>query len=167
MSEETKKYVWSQINVNFAINLVLNGVLAWLLNSSKEVIPMADILFDLTVTTLLIVFIVCVLSCAGTSKAIADGKLVSNGWQPSLGIIKRWSSIRNLWRSVLLAILMTLVLIPLLYGIFSLLGIAGISVIGYMIFKAIFAGVIAGGAAWLSNLGTLAGPSVKLEASAA
>ena len=167
MSEETRKYVWSQINVNFVLNLILNGILAWLLNRSKDFIPVPDMIFDLTVTTILLVFIVSILGGAGTSKAIKEGKLPQNAWQPGTGIMVRWSSMRNLGRSVLLAVFMTLVLIPVLYGVFSLLGVMSMPMMGYVIFKAFFAGLIAGIAAWLSNLGALGETSVNLDAAAA
>jgi hypothetical protein len=159
MDRAVRKYLHTQAAIGFASNLILNGVIAWLVNRSKSGLTLAEIAVDLAITVLVLVFLVSLLTTAGTRKAVLAGTAPRVAWQRADHRLLRWLPYASGLRALLLAVVLAVVLVPAICGLCRLSGVDSVATGPYIVFKSLFAGLLGGGVAWVSALAALGEPA--------
>ena len=134
-------------------NVIINGIIAWLIFKPAKSVSMfgsQSYALDLTATTLLLTFFISFFAYKSTFKEVSEGRLDTLAWD-----IKKHANFRfaiNLFPqfsgqpflgSIALAVAITLLIAPLVIGVFILLGAHELPLMLYVVFKAFFAGLLA------------------------
>lgn len=145
LSEEHRRFLlFEQCAIPTAINLVINGLIAWLINRSVATVPIwggGSVSLDLLATSFLLPFIVCLAVSPGVKKKVKSGDLspISASQLP----IFHWYK-RSLWiRAIFIGLLGVIFAgIPVVW----MLGIAQaqpIPTMSFVVFKGFWAASIA------------------------
>lgn len=158
MEQPVRAYLTTQAGINFAANVIINGLIAWLLNRHKPEVTLGEMAFDLAVTTLLLVFLVSLLATAGARRAMRSGDAPHTAWKRAQHPLLRRLPSGNAPRATVLAVVLTIGLVAVVVGLFVLLGLAAMTPWAYIVFKALYTGLLGAGTAWISHLAALGEP---------
>jgi hypothetical protein len=146
MSPVLRHYLVTEHAIGAAVvNFVLNGLIAWLAFGHLEVVPMwgqQSIVGD-TIGT---VFVLAALTCLIATRIVRWH--VSTGKAPAGPSDGDWALLRKLpaglgVRSLVLAGVVTVVVAPVAVGLLAASGLDGLSLRSFVLFKAIFAALLA------------------------
>lgn len=145
LSEEHRRFLLvEQCAIPTAINLVANGLIAWLLNRSVTTVPIwggGSVTFDLLATSFLLPFIVCLAVTPGVKKKVKSGKLsplTANQFP-----IFRWYKRSPLLRAIFIGMLGIIFAgVPIVWTL-SIGQAQPFPMMSYVIFKAFWAAAIA------------------------
>jgi hypothetical protein len=134
-------YIRTQGIICAAINMVLNPVVAWLLNRQMDFTPLAgggSIVVDTAITSIVLSLLVALFTASGVRKALQTGQIQITEGSPRAGRLllhlpkKAWAL------GLLLGLSLACVLAPLTFGLFHALGYSGLHFAGFALFKAIY-----------------------------
>jgi hypothetical protein len=125
------------------INVVLNPVVAWLSNRQMDVVPLwggHSIVVDTAVTSVVLSLLVALFTAWGVEQALRAGRLRATDGFPRTGCLLSHLP-RPAWSlGLLLGLGVACVLTPLTFGLFHALGLSGLPLAGFALFKAIYTG---------------------------
>ncbi len=127
MSEPVRAYIRSQ-GIGAAVgNMVLNPAFAWLGNREMVFTPLTgggSIIVDTAITSVIMALVVTLFVASGTRREIAAGRIAnSNRFSPGWGLLS-WLP-RQAWAlGLTIGVGVALVVTPLTFTLFSLLGVA-------------------------------------------
>jgi hypothetical protein len=163
MSNTEKKHLLISALVSFAVNLIINGLIAWLMYRSRTSMPWAEMWPDIFITVFIIAWIVSVITIASARKALKAGEMAPYEWQKGDRSFLGRLPTSNLRRSTLFAIGLSILFGGLLVGLLALLGVRGMTARGYIVFKALYVGVAAAITSVLMTICELGGGRVATE----
>ena len=134
--------IWSA-----GINLVLNLLAGWLFYMKTAALPLqgkGSVNDDAAVMTFLIVFFSLLLAVPGIKKLIKNGQLIKMEGVKPLPQPFRWLLSSGLVLSLLLAFASVYAFVPLTIGLLKLLGPDPLPLIPFLVFKALYAALLAG-----------------------
>jgi len=123
----------------FVVNLLLNGVIAWLLFRNATHVPLwgqSSIAGDTIVTAFLLPAITCLIV-----TPLARGRVRSGQLPAAVDAAWRWIPHNMLWRALLIGLIGLIALTPLTLCVFGVLRIGELSPWHFVYFKAGFAAV--------------------------
>ena len=126
------------------INFVMNGLIAWLLNRSASTIPIwqgSSVALDLIATAFILPFAICIIVSATITKKVNSGKIAP--LPPHQFPNSRWFKRLALFRGLFLGITGVIFgALPIVWAL--ILGQAQpLPVMSYVLFKAVWAALIA------------------------
>lgn len=145
LSEEHRRFLLvEQCAIPTAINLVANGLIAWLLNRSVATVPIwggGSVTLDLLATSFLLPFIVCLAVTPGVKKKVKSEKL--SPISPSQLPIFQWYK-RSLWRRAIFIGSLGVIFagIPVVWML-SIAQAQPIPMMSFVVFKGFWAAAIA------------------------
>lgn len=134
--------IWSA-----GINLVLNLLAGWLFYIKTAALPLqgkGSVNDDAAVMTFLIVLCSLLLAVPGIKKMIKNGQLVKMQGVKPLPQPLRWLLSNGLVLALLLAFASVFAFVPPAIGLLRLLGPDPLPLGGFLVFKALYAAVLAG-----------------------
>ncbi len=129
-------------------NVVANGLIAWALLKNRDELALWSfdgVAFDVAITCLLLPLIVSWIVIATQKSGLKKGKLTSVDPDPESGLhrlLLKFPSATG-WSAVCFGLFGLLVLAPVTLLGFQVLGIHSIAAMDYVIFKALWTGVMA------------------------
>ena len=145
LSQEHRRFLLvEQCAIPTAINLLVNGLIAWLINRSVETIPIwggGSVTLDLLTTSFLLPFIVCLAVSPSVNKKVKSKKL--SPLTASQLPIFHWYK-RSLWLRALFVGLLGVIFagIPVVWSL-SIAQAQPIPMMSFVVFKAFWAAAIA------------------------
>lgn len=143
--------------VPVVINVVLNGVIAWVMfgdRSSVWVWGVDGLAGDVIATTLLLPALLCLIATPMARRQVRAGKVPPLRWNRREHPLIDWLPRRTRTRALTLGAAATLTIAPTTLAILAAANIDALSVDAFLAFKALFAGVLA----------TVVGPVVGINA---
>jgi hypothetical protein len=147
MHADHRRYLVAEQGVGGAVfNFVLNGVIAWGFFRGLDRVPLwgdLSIAGDTIVTGILLPFLTCLVVTWIEGAKLRSGKLRPLGWTRAEHPILRWLPRRTLVRGLVLALVCTATLTPATIVALGALGVDGMSLGRFLLFKATWAGAVA------------------------
>ncbi|MEW6530133.1 MAG: hypothetical protein AB1473_04800 [Thermodesulfobacteriota bacterium] len=146
MSEAVRAYIRSQ-GIGAAVgNIVLNPAFAWLSNREMAFTPLSgggSIIVDTAITSVVMSLVVALFVASGTRREIAAGRIGSfDGFSQRFRLLS-WLPRQGWALGLIMGVAVALVVTPLIFILFSLLGIAGLPFAGFALFKAVWTPLVA------------------------
>ncbi|MFZ5864839.1 MAG: hypothetical protein ACOYXY_03065 [Thermodesulfobacteriota bacterium] len=146
MSEAVRAYIRSQ-GIGAAVgNIVLNPAFAWLSNREMASTPLTgggSIIVDTAITSVIMPLVVTLFVASGTRREIAAGRISNfDGLFPGLGLLS-WLPRQGWALGLTIGVGVALVVTPLIFILFSVLGIAGLPFAAFALFKAVWTPLVA------------------------
>ncbi|PKH51785.1 hypothetical protein CXF68_14310 [Tenacibaculum sp. Bg11-29] len=146
LSKKQKKYIFlQQTTMGVLMNIIMNSLMGWVVFKSADKLNLwgeNSFAFDLIMTTFMLVFMTSLLVSKMTHKAVKSGKLQPLEIEWFNSILKK-SMQRPFLGSLLVAIVITLVFIPLLFLLLEVTNATLLSLKYYIIIKGSYAGFLA------------------------
>lgn len=148
MSQKLESHIRKEAITNGVTNALFNGVIAWYLLAGKGYMAMwsgAGIAVDIAATAAILLFIVALIVIPLNRSKVRKGKLPAFQWDKHKLLHRFWQAFPNplLARALCFALLGLLVVAPITYVPYILLGIQGMEGGTYAIVKGVWAGVMA------------------------
>jgi len=145
LSQEHRRFLLiDQCLIPTIVNFVMNGLIAWLLNRSASTIPLwqgSSVALDLIATAFILPFAICIIVSATIKSKVLSGKI--SPLLPNQFPNSRWFKRLALFRGLFLGILGVIFgALPILWAL-SLGQAQPFPVISYILFKAVWAALIA------------------------
>jgi hypothetical protein len=146
MSPELRHYLVTEHAIGAAIvNFVLNALIAWLAFGHLEVVPMwgeQSVVGDTIGTVFVLTLLTCLIATRIVRWHVGTGKAPAGPSDGSWGFLRKLPAGLGA-RSLVLAGVVTLVVAPLATGLLAASGLDGMSLGSFVLFKAIFAALLA------------------------
>ena len=146
MSSAHVRYLFVEQLVGSAVvNLVLNALIAWGVFGRLGVVPLwgqQSIAGDLVGTAFLLPFLTCVIVTPMARRQVVQRGLGGLGWSRASSPWLRLLPASTVWRGAVLGVACVLAVAPFLVGTLDVVGVGAMSVRGFVIFKALVAGVL-------------------------
>ena len=154
MGSEVNTHVKNDAIKNFVINLVLNGLIAYFLNRSKNMLHLEGghgFGVDIVITTFALYLLLTWILIPVTKMHVRKGKAPKLNWDPNMRLHRILSKFPKsaFANALIFSILGLLFVAPLTLGLFYVVGITEMSPLWYSVFKGIWAGAIAGALVFL------------------
>ena len=154
MNTDVAKHVRKDAIVNFVINMLLNGLLAYFLNKSKLLLPLwgeSGFGIDIFITTFLLLFLLAWILIAINRRGVQKGKAPRLSWNTELALHRVLSRFpQGAFQSgLLLGLCGLLVVAPVTVGVFHVLDVTELTPMSYAVFKGVWAGLLAALAVYL------------------
>jgi hypothetical protein len=146
MPQSVSAYIRTQGIYAAIINVVLNPVLAWLVNREMEFMPLSGghgIVIDTAVTSVLLSLLVGLFAASGFHRDLRAGRVTtSNGFSLQRRLLARLPG--RAWAlGLMLGFGIAVVLVLLTLAVFHLLNISGIPFVAFALIKAVYTGLLA------------------------
>ncbi|MGH7630382.1 MAG: hypothetical protein ACREOF_13575 [Gemmatimonadales bacterium] len=163
MTKPAAQYLREQAVVSAAINLLLNGALAWLLYRRLAVVPLGGeqgLVADLLITAFLVPLLVSLIATPLVRRDVARARVERQPLAaPNPRLLRRLPS-NALALGLLLGLIAAIVIGGLTIGLLRVLGVDGLTFGASAMFKAGFAGLLAFWAArWVVARALTAAPA--------
>jgi hypothetical protein len=146
VSPSYPKYLLSQALIGALINFVLNGAIGWILYSKLSEIPLygpQSIAGDVVATSFLLPVLVCLIATPLIRNEVRMGRIPAENWIHS-GSSRVAHLLRNLLLRAVVVGLAALLVSPVTIWTIDALGVAGLGLWSFLLFKAAFAAALAG-----------------------
>jgi len=164
LSESQRKYLMREHVVGAAVvNGVLNACLAWLGFRAHDHVPMRgeqSILNDAIGTAVLLPLLLCMIATPLIRKAVQAGKVHALALHTPERAMSLWLPSSALLRGLVLAVGALATCAPVFLGLLWLFGVQEMSVSGFALLKALYAGLMAAVVSPLVALYVLASESI-------
>jgi hypothetical protein len=144
-SDHYKFLIIDQGILAFIINSTINAAIGYVIYISRLTLPlwgMTSIAGDIIIMTFLLTVIVSYLVTLATYKKIKNGRLEKATWRrlsnQFLGILPA----NTFLRAMILAVLFTIILVPIVIATLAALGINEMTIMTFVIFKGTLAGFL-------------------------
>lgn len=148
MAPAIKAHIRRESITNWIINCAINGTLAWFLLSGNESLQWwgpHGFAKDMMVTAVLLTFIVSLIMIMMHRKKVGSGKLpalqLDNSRRLHVLIARMPQSV--IASALIFVAIALLLFLPIVFVLFSVLGIESLSVLHYALFKGAWAGTLA------------------------
>ncbi|MBW1902675.1 MAG: hypothetical protein JRJ20_13740 [Deltaproteobacteria bacterium] len=154
MDQEIYHHIRKESVVNFVINTVINGIIAWFILRSKGVLMIwggeHNFGEDIAITAFLLLLIISLIVISINKMNVRKGKVPSLDWNQGLFLHRVLSKIpqNTFLSSLVFGLFGLVVVVPLTLFPLYALGITQMSPFAYSIFKGVWAGVLAGVMIW-------------------
>lgn len=135
-------YIHKQALTAAVINMVVNPLLAFLINRNVESVALSGILVDTIITSIVMTWLVTVFSAADINRQLRAGRF-KNEDLPRPGPVLSRLPRRGVLLGTVLFICTVLIMVTLTVSVFSLFGITELSVDKLALFKVIYTGPVA------------------------
>lgn len=135
-------YIQKQALTAALINMVVNPLLAFLINRNVDTVALSGILVDTIITSIVMTWLVTVFSAADINRQLRAGNFKDENLPQPGPILSRLPRRGALLGTVLFSCTV-LIMVTLTVSMFSLFGIAELSVDRLALFKVIYTGPIA------------------------
>jgi hypothetical protein len=126
--------------------MVLNPAFAWLGNREMAFTPLTgggSIIVDTAITSVIMSLVVTLFVASGTRREIAAGRISnSDGLSSGLGLLS-WLPRQRWALGLIIGVGVALVVTPLTFILFSIMGVAGLSFVRFALFKAVWTPLVA------------------------
>ena len=145
LSAEHRRYLRTETAVNSIVNAAFSALFAWLFFRSANTIPLwgaMGMAVDLIPTVFMCTLVTGLIATTMTRKKVRQGVLhrLSSAWLNYM-LIRMWP--RNVvLRSILLALLATLALVPVSVGVMLGLNVMEMNFMPLLIFKVVYGGAV-------------------------
>jgi hypothetical protein len=127
-------------------NIVLNPAFAWLSNREMAFTPLTgggSIIVDTAITSVIMPLVVALFVASGTRREIAAGRIGTfDGCSPGFRLLS-WLPRQGWALGLSIGGGVALVVTPLFFILFSVLGIVGLPFVGFALFKAVWTPLVA------------------------
>lgn len=149
MSDEISGHIRKEAIVNGCTNAIFNGVIAWYLIKDVGHMPFwsADgIAVDIAATSAILLFIVALIVIPLNRRKVRKGEIPPLQWDPDKHLHRLWRRFPSglFAQALCFALLGLLVVAPVTFLPYWLLGIEGMDSRSYAVVKGIWAGIMAG-----------------------
>lgn len=137
-------YIRKQATVAAIFNVVLNPLLAWLINRGTDFIPLwasNGIVVDLALTAVILSVLVAYFMARGLRQDLGAGHITTGGESPHVGRLLARLPSRGTTLGLLIGVGVAIVVI-LVCWLLHALGASGLSLATYIVFKAAYGGVL-------------------------
>lgn len=143
MQQPVERFIRKNAGIAAACNLVLNPLLAWLVNPRRAEVPLyTGILPDTGTTCVVMALLISLFVAADTARAQTAGSIEPVAALPCPRLLRRLPA--RPWRlGLCLGGLAALLVVPCLTGLFHLLGVSGLSLAAFATFKAVYTPLLA------------------------
>ncbi|MHB9074573.1 MAG: hypothetical protein ACYC6G_13725 [Desulfobaccales bacterium] len=141
MMHAVGSFIRTQGFICAVINMVLNPVVAWLLNRQMDFTPLmggGGIIVDTAITSIVLSLLVALFTASGVRKALQSGQIQITEGSPRAGRLLSHLPKKAWALGLLLGLGIACVLTPLTFGLFHALGFPGLPFAGFALFKAIY-----------------------------
>ena len=141
-----KFLIIEQVILAFIINYIVNAAIGYVAYRGISTLPMwgmKSIVGDSIIMTFLLTIIVCFVVTMTTHKKVRSGHLESLSWRRSSNAILAKLPQNNFWRSLVLAVVFTIIVTPIVIGALILLNINEMTHMTFVIYKGFLAGFLA------------------------
>lgn len=135
-------YIHKQALAAALINMVVNPILAFLINRNVESVALSGIIVDTIITSIVMTWLVTVFSAADINRQLRAGRFKNENLPNPGPVLSRLPRKGSLLGAVLF-ICTVLVMVTLTVSLFSLLDITELSVDRLALFKVIYTGPVA------------------------
>ncbi len=138
-------YIRTQATVCGLINLVLNPVLAWTAYRRLEALPVwgaNSVVVDTAVTCVVLPLLVTICVSYGARRALRTGEIKLPDAPSRKERMLSGPRVQTWSFGFLLGVGAALLLVPLTIALFQMLGITGISLLRFLLFKALYTGAL-------------------------
>jgi len=146
MSEAVRAFIRSQ-GIGAAVgNIVLNPAFAWLGNRELAFTPLTgggSIVVDTAITSVIMPLVVTLFVASGTRREIEAGRIGNPAGSSSGWSLLSWLPRQGWALGLTIGVVVALVVTPLTFILFSLLGVAGLPFVWFAIFKAVWTPLVA------------------------
>lgn len=147
MNRNHYKYlIIEQVILAFIINYIVNAAIGYAVFHGIGTLPMwgmKSIAGDTIIMTFLLSLIVSFVVTLTTHKKIRSGQLESLSWRRSSNAILAKLPQNTFWRSLVLAVVFTIIVAPVVIGALAVLNINEMPHLAFVIFKGFLAGFLA------------------------
>ncbi len=147
MNRNHYKYlIIEQVILAFIINFIINAAIGYVVYHGISTLPMwgmKSIVGDSITMTFLLTLIVSFVVTMTTNKKVRSGHLESLIWRRSSNIILTKLPQNTLWRSLILAVVFTIIVTPVVIGTLAVLNINEMTHLTFVMFKGFLAGFLA------------------------
>lgn len=136
-----------QIVAAMVVNLVINGVIAWLSTLGRTHIPLwglTGVAADTLATSFFLPLLLCLIDTPLVRKKLASGELSPLSTEWGTHPVLRWLPRSARVRAVRLGLFFLFTAAPLTIGAISGAGISQMTAAGFLVFKSLYATVLAG-----------------------
>lgn len=149
MSADVSRHIRKEAIVNGVTNAFFNGIIAWFLLKDSGFMPFgggAGIAVDIAATAAILLFIVALIVIPLNRRQVRKGTLPAFAWDQDKFLHRFWQRFPDglLGKAFCFALLGIVVVAPVSYLPYLLLGIEGMDGRTYAIVKGIWAGIMAG-----------------------
>jgi len=142
MAQTVGSYLRTQALACGAINAVVNPALAWLLNRRMEPVPLDGLVVDTAITCVVLSLLVSLFTTAGVRRALASGEIFQTGEPPGAGPFLARLPRGPAPLGLALGIAAGGVLTPAAWGLVRALQVEALPFAGFVLFKAVYTGVL-------------------------
>jgi hypothetical protein len=146
MSPELRHYLVTEHAIGAAIiNFLLNALIAWLAFGHLEVVPMwgqQSVVGDTIGTIFVLTLLTCLIVTRIVRWHVGTGKAPAGPSNGEWGLLRRLPAGLGV-RSLVLATVVTVAFAPVATGLLAASGLDGLSLGSFVVFKAIFAALLA------------------------
>lgn len=149
MAADVSRHIRKEAIVNGIANAIFNGVIAWLLLQDTGFMPFwggAGIAVDIAATAAILLFIVALIVIPLNRRQVRKGSLPAFQWNQDNFLHRLWQRFPSglLATAFCFALLGILVVAPVSYLPYIMLGIDGMDGSTYAVVKGVWAGIMAG-----------------------
>lgn len=135
-------YIRKQALTAALINMVVNPLLIFLLNSNADSVALPGIVIDTIITSIVMTWLVTIFSAADVNRQLRTGHFKDENLPRPGPILSRLPK-RGVLLGMILFVCTALILTTLTVYLFSLIGITELSVSRLALFKAVYTGPVA------------------------
>lgn len=141
--QPVRSYIPIQATICAVINMIVNPTMSWLGNPTMQFTPLIGIVIDMTITCIIMSTGITFFTASGVKRDLKAGNIKAGEVFPgTAGFLLRLP--RSWWfLGLLLGFIFAVILVPSTIGIFSILGFAGLTFKGLVIFKIVYTGSLA------------------------
>lgn len=147
MTPTLRRYLLLEHGFGSAVfNFVLNGTIAWLLFRRVAEVPLwgqQSIAGDTIGTSLFLPLITCLIVTPLVRRHTRARDLGTLGWSPTANALLHWLPAGTFRRGLVLGATCLLVVAPLAVGALGAMGVTGMPLWHFVVFKAVFAAALA------------------------
>jgi hypothetical protein len=143
MTEAVGAYIRSQ-GIGAAVgNVVINPALAWVANRQVASVAVSEVVIDTAITCVIMALIVTLITARGTRRELDAGRISGSESFPPAGGVLSWLPRRGWALGLTLGLGAAVVMAPLTLGVMRFLGVEGLSLVGFALFKAVWTPLLA------------------------
>lgn len=135
-------YIHKQALTAALINMVVNPLLAFLINRNAESVALSGIVIDTVITSIVMTWLVTAFSAADINRQLRAGRFKDENLPQPGPILSRLPR-KGVLLGMVLFICAVLIMVTLTVSMFSLFGITELSVDRLALFKAVYTGPVA------------------------
>ena len=138
MKKSLRSYVRAQGAVCAVLNAVLNPAIAWIGNRQMAFVPLSGLVIDTIITCIVLSLLVSLFVTPATQREFRAGRLTGSDTDfVGRGVLAHFP--KKAWSlGLLIGIVAAIVIAPLMFAAFRMLGSRGLPFLGFIILKILY-----------------------------